>query len=179
MHIYRLARCYERANPGIPLADIGCDPVDSLDAVAKWGVRPMLAVSGRYSDADPSTVNDEPTLADLESGFKCHLSGDYQLASVPHVVSALAAGMPVCIDVMASGSTWQNYDGNSIMSPDWGATDHYVCLLGYRRLPGGHFVFMGRNSWGPDWGQRGHFWCDEDMILEATDMIACGGAVVT
>ncbi len=176
VEIYRLARCYERNDWMTPLADNGCDPVDSIDAIASFGVGPMHPLALRYSDADPATVNNLPTLGDLEaaSGFKFlddHQITDILSARIEAVRVALASGFPVCIDVAGGSSQFQNYN-RGLLSGSGQPLDHYVCLVGYHTTVSGT-VFHGHNSWGVDWGMSGAFDGDESLIHAAGDLIVC------
>ncbi len=170
--IYRLARCYEYAGQ---LQDNGCDPYHSILAISKFGMRPMgpMAPDGRYSDADPATINVRPTLDDLESDFPNMSDGDYQINSsgnqrVQEVLTALNHNMCVCIDVSGGSDAWQNYS-TGVISATGDPNDHYVCLVGYDTTSGA--VFVGHNSWGTSWGLSGQFHVDASVIQAATDLI--------
>ncbi len=176
--LYRLARCYERNDWALPLVDQGSDPVDTIDAVRTWGVRAMVPVLERYSDAAVETINDLPTLEDLEADHYVLLLNDYQItdtgaARIQAVCQALAAGYPVCIDVAGGASQFQTYDNNSPpLHSDGHPLDHYVCLVGYAKGSTGT-MFEGHNSWGVNWGQDGVFQADESVIQVAGDLIVC------
>ncbi len=174
--IYGLARCFERNEWSMPLVDAGCDPVDSIDAVMTFGVGPMLSLRDRYSDCDPATINEVPTLGALETAAGFTLLNDHQVASfgaqrLTDVCAALASGYPVCIDVAGGAAQFQNYT-RGVLHADGQPLDHYVCLMGYR-VENGATVFEGHNSWGLDWGVAGTFDADESVIQAAGDLIVC------
>jgi hypothetical protein len=180
--LYRLALCYERGDWRTPLRDNGCDPVDTLDGAHEWGIRAIgpMARDGRYSDADPATITNNPTLADLRAARFARIADDSQLSimnPVQDAMAALAEGRPVCIDVPGGSVAWQAYGPSSaplLGIPD--PTDHYVVLLGYWVDAGGVF-FIGHNSWGTTWGKGGAFVADSSVVRRAFDLIACGGVL--
>lgn len=174
-HLYRVARCYERSDWSEPLQDMGCDPVDSIRGVEAVGCPPMVPLAWRYSDADPATINDPPTLAALIEG-KNRIQGSHRFidaggeAKVEECMLHLSEGRPIAFDVDAGGKAWQDYQSGVLTRTDsW--TNHYVCLLGYEVLDSGDVVFLGQNSWGKWWGEGGRFRCDESVILQARDPI--------
>ncbi len=172
--IYQIARCYERSSWGAPLEDGGADPVDSIDGVRIWGVKPMVGLPDRYSDCASETVNENPTLGELETSREFRLLDDYQIvetgsARIASVQHALAAGYPVCIDVAGGASQFQDYAGGvRMLTADGAPLDHYVCLVGYNASG-----FLGHNSWGEEWGYRGTFWADASVIQASADIIVC------
>ena len=173
--IYRIARCYERWSWTLPLQDSGCDPVDTLDAIKTWGVRPMVPLADRYSDADSATVNDLPTLGDLEDDSDFTFTNDYQIVAtgttrIDLVKAALAGGSAVCFDVAGGSDQWQNYSGG-LLKGDGSPLDHYVVALGYTTAGG--FRVWGHNSWGALWGLGGAFEGDESLLHAAGDIIVC------
>lgn len=177
--LYRLARCYERDNWADPIADEGSDPVDTIDAAATFGVRPMgpMAQDGRYSDAEPATVNDMPGFGDLEIDREFRLLDDYQIkdfgtSRIQLVKRAIAAKLPVCLDVAGGSKQFQNY-GGGVLHGDNSQLDHYVILLGYQTNADGTTTFEGHNSWGLDWGMIGAFLADESLVQKSSDLIVC------
>ncbi len=171
--IYQIARCYERSSFSIPLTDGGADPVDSIDGVRIWGVKPLVGLPDRYSDCEPKTVNENPNLQDLEVSREFRLLDDYQIvetgaARIASVQHALAAGFPVCIDVAGGADQFQSYAGG-VLHGDGQPLDHYVCLVGYNAAG----LFLGHNSWGEEWGAIGTFWGDDSLIQASGDIIVC------
>jgi hypothetical protein len=139
----------------------------------------MVSLHERYSDCEPFTVNDDPTLGELEEGASFRFFEDYQIWGPDKsgaVREALSQGLAVCIDVAGGSAQWQDYEHEKgALTNDGSPTDHYVTIIGCR---GGHF--FGHNSWGPDWGvwdafvgSRGAFVADESVIEAASDIIVC------
>lgn len=182
--LYKLARCLENYAGGA-LHDEGCDPVDSLEAVKAWGITPMVTLDGRFSDADPATINAPPTLRDLEKAAELRLLEDYEVRVTGKqrrdlVCQALASGYPVCIDVAAGNDDWYSYRNMGCLTNKGRPTDHYVCLTGYFINPDDSLIIRGHNSWGTNWGIRdsdlgtdGTFIADESVLQAATDIIVC------
>lgn len=165
--LYGIARCLE-LRWGDPLTDSGCDPVDLIDAVQKWGMKAMgPSPDGRNSDVDPATVNLFPDLLSLEYAADLLTFGDYQITSnsIGTTLLALASGHPVRIVVPGGDAGWQNYNGG-ILSDTGGPLDHCVTIVGYD--PTG---FIGRNSWGIGWGDAGDFKCDNSVVARSTECI--------
>ncbi len=175
--IYKLVRCYMRLDWDSPLTDDGSDPVDSIDAVQTWGVRPMgKSLDGRFSDCDVSTVNELPRLDNLEADSEFQLLDDRQILDtganrIAAVMQCLAMGYPVCIDVAGGGKEFQEYSGG-ILKGDGTELDHYVVIVGYAKTAAG-VVFDIHNSWGLDWGVAGTAEAAESVINAAGDLIAC------
>lgn len=174
--LYKLALCYERRDWNGTLLDEGCDPVDTVDALRQWGVGPMVPLEGRYSDADPDTIGQPPDLAQLIAGFSFRFVDDYQIGMrgldrTLAICDCLDRGFPVCIDVSASPSWFQNYEGGILRQVTPAALDHYVCLLGYQVAQSGEVLFDGHNSWGTFWGNAGTFQIGDDVIQHAGDIL--------
>ncbi len=170
--VYRLARCYSRENWADPLTDDGSDPLVTLDVMRSWGVRAAgpMARDGRFSDCELETINEPPTLANLESSALFRFFRDYQIRGsnkAEQIRRALANGHPVSLDVSGGSASWQEYAGGVIHVSQNEPLDHYVTLEGY---DGEHF--MGANSWGEDWGGfAGHFVVDTSVIEHAQDVL--------
>jgi hypothetical protein len=80
---YRNGRAIDR-DPSIPLeqqrlTDDGAQPNQVWRGYSEFGVTAIKAPTpdGRYSDADPSTINDEPELGDLEDEALTLLVNEY------------------------------------------------------------------------------------------------------
>ena len=177
--LYRLARCYERDDWSSTIADGGSDPVDTIDAAATFGVRPMgpMARDGRFSDAEPETINDMPQFGDLELDREFRLLDDYSITEfgaerIALVCRALSANIPVCLDVAGGSSAFQSYSSGVLVGSN-APLDHYVILLGYETNPGGTITFEGHNSWGTEWGINGTFQAAESVVLKSGDLVAC------
>jgi len=178
---YRLARCVDRMprpDGSLPrLVDEGAQPNQAFRAFEEWGVRPMgpRPPDGRMSDVDPRTVNDEPSLGDLEKDAESLLLGEYGIYTYGaqrglDVRTAITNGFPVCAAVPGGSAAWQNYSGGVI-----GATgeplDHYVTIFAYERVADGTFVYTLRNSWGEGYGENGNVRVNEAALNEFSDLV--------
>lgn len=173
--IYRNGRAIDRPDPNIKLEDIGARPNEVFRAVNQHGVRPMQrSVHGRFSDADPATINDEPKLGDLQVEATNLLVGDYEIYSRGgqrglEVRTALAAGKPIACAIAGGSSTFQNYKGGTL-PPLRAPLDHYVALTGYERTHDG-WRYRIRNSWSIGWGEAGDCWINSDGLDELGDVV--------
>ena len=184
--IYTPARCVERAafpdGPAEPLGDNGTDSHAVIRALGGYGVRPMRAPTpdGRYSDCDGQTINEEPSLSDLEAADKTRLFGAYEIAGdqatrVAAIRACIAAGIPVVIETFVDTAYMRLGRGALVDSCD--RTDphgggHCQGILAYRTLPDGSIAFLIRNSWGVDWADEGSVWCTERFIADAWGLFA-------
>lgn len=176
--IYTLARCIDRPGPSVALTDDGAQPNQVFRGIAEWGIRPMGArpADGRFSDADPATINAEPMLGDVEADSVDLGIGDYGIAStgaerIADLRGALAAGKPVTAAIAGGSAAFQQYAGG-ILGPLYAALDHYIMLVGYDTDANGATVFHGRNSWSEGWGEEGNFRLNEGAAQELGDLIA-------
>lgn len=180
--IYTLARCVDRVpdyDGTFPaLEDGGSMPNEAERGVKEWGVRPMapMAPDGRYSDADPQHIDDEPRLVDLEADATEILAGCYGIYTSgsqrsQDVRAAVFGGYPVTLSVCGGSSAWQDYTSGVI-----GATgqplDHETCIVGYETTSSGGVVFRIRNSWSAGYGQGGDVLVNEAALDEYADLIA-------
>ena len=101
---YTLGRCVTRAGSTDALTDEGAMPSDVMIGLSQWGVRAIQAPTstGAYSDCEPSNVNEEPALGELESDALTLMVEEHQITSTGHqraidVALALQAKMPVCV----------------------------------------------------------------------------------
>jgi hypothetical protein len=112
LDLYRGARALDRNDPTQPLQDVGTEGNSIIRFFQEYGVRPMtaLAPDGRFSDCDPSTINDEPKLGDLETDAITRFAGAYSILdqTLPDVASvlmqALLAFGPVPIASFVDGN---------------------------------------------------------------------------
>jgi hypothetical protein len=171
--IYELLRILDRQTPAEKLQDVGAMPARVPQALSFWGIQPMVMATtadGRVSDVDPSNVNDEPRLLELEtSGLKL-VTGEYRVNETSSsfadmICAAIAGGQnPSCalgIGLFVDTQNFMAYDGSmpvdtiDISDPQggghWLALDYFYTdvILGV--------VFGGPNSWGPGWGKNGHY----------------------
>lgn len=188
--IYRNARAIDRVfllgKPSAPLSDIGAEPNQVRRAIEEFGIRPTRAPApdGRNSDADSSTIDDEPTLADVEVevlnvpvgiyGIESHDTGRALPDIVTAVRQALSSGYPVCFGIYVDTGfeNWTPSKGPvtalNQMDPDGGG--HWLCCLGYTTQPDGSTHFLGRNSWGIEWGDQGDFTFTDAFLAQCTDI---------
>jgi hypothetical protein len=146
-----------------PLTDSGTEPSLGVAGIQEWGV--TSAKTWGNFPADPATINDEPTLAQLEAITEFELEGAYFLQSTKDqlytdLVTALAAGYPVTNGIPASGDGFQGYTGG-ILGAQTGPNDHYTYVYDYYgwdpKNPSA-VKFRCVNSWGSadtdgtDWG---------------------------
>ncbi len=181
--IYRNGRAIDRDVSLPPLTDDGAEPNQVWRAVREFGVRAMgpMASDGRYSDADPATVNDEPKLGDLEAEALELFLGDYGITTtgtsrIADVRVALAANKPITIAIAGGSDAFQSYMTGvlpALNSP----LDHYVFLWGYETLANGKTVFHGRNSWSESWGLAGDFMLSEAALAELGDLVVADVSV--
>lgn len=163
--IYRLGRGIDREWDPVsgfassPLKDEGAQPNMVMRAVSTYGIRPIGPLAaGRYSDADPATINDEAKLGALEADAAMVIAGQYGitssgLARYTAIIAALDAGRAVTVAIAADKDAIQGYDGRILSAADLGTNlDHYITIVGYVIVAGVPY-FLLRNSWGSGtWG---------------------------
>ena len=181
--IYANTRAIERATSQVeaipPLSDDGAMPSDVMLALAQWGIAPMNAPSpqGFYTDVDPTNVNDEPFLGDLETEANTIVVGEYRInekssSFVSQVCSAIASGAPVGIGVFVDAAfmAWDpKVDASPLNDVDLNDQDgggHWLVITGYR-TENGVIIFRGANSWSEDWGSFGHFEVTANWLKKA------------
>jgi len=191
--IYRNARAIDRGPGGPALVDDGAQPNQGWRAVSTFGVRPMIALGDRVSDADPATINAEPGWSDLLGESAAIVKGEYALAAsgaarVLELRMALSGKRPVTVALHADGDPFQYYAGDVLTGAMLGdGPDHYVTLIDYA-IVGGAAVFLGRNSWGEkatgwgvdrfaldglpaSWRADGHFLVDASAVQTMADLV--------
>lgn len=144
-----------------PLTDDGAEPNMVMRGISEWGVRPMRGptTAGENYDCEPSNVNDEPKLDELEEEATHVLLGEYGITStgkqrVIDMQTALAAKKPICAAIAGGSDTFQEYMGG-VLGPIGLDLDHYIWFYGYEVLSDGSVVFFGSNQWGTSWGEQG------------------------
>ena len=184
VHLYRNALATERATfpSGVnePLSDDGTDCPAILAGLATYGVRAMVPLVDRYSDADPATVCDEPTIDEEIAGASNPLVGAYDLPLAdPHLVdtleSALAARIPVMIEAFVDSAYMQATADTVVDSCDPNdphGGGHAQAIVGVRIMPDGSPQFRVRNSWGTSWGDGGYVWVTPNFIRSAMRLTA-------
>lgn len=170
--IYTVGRVLGRTSPALNLTDDGAEPNQVMRGISAFGVGPMgpLASDGRYSDAELATINDEPTLLELELAARYLVIGEYSVFTPEDVALAIANRIPVTVAVEAGTDAFQHYTGG-VLEPMGVALDHYVTLIGYTTTTAG-LVFTMRNSWSEDWGMSGNALVSEDAVRQFGDMVA-------
>lgn len=184
--IYKTARALDRARETAterelpPLDDVGSFPSDIMHALSRWGVRPMRAPSprGYDTDVDPSNVNDEPALADLEATGRRIITGQFRIAeSAGDFIAQLRAGIIHCgavgIGVFVD-TAFDNWDPGrgpldvrdlNLADPMGGG--HWLAATSYYTQDDGTIVIRGPNSWSRGWGDLGHYEVTEDWLRES------------
>jgi hypothetical protein len=159
-----------------PLTDDGAEPSQVVRGISEWGVC-SASTWGNYP-ADPATINEEPTFAELEAASEFELVGAYFLQSqgdafVLDLMTALAAGFPVTHALCASDPAFNNYTGG-VLGAMSGSLDHYNFIAGYEwdgRDPRS-IVILAANSWSPEWGEQGFYRADRAFVDQIQDCAA-------
>lgn len=120
-----------------PLVDQGAQPNQVVRGAMTFGIA-SAASYGNYP-ADPATINDFPTPAQLEAAGEFLLTGAYFLddntdpsSRILGFIKALTAGYPVTNSVQASGDAFQGYSGGVLTSAQLtGDLDHYTYAIDY------------------------------------------------
>lgn len=152
------------------LTDDGAEPNQVMRGLNEWGIRAMVPLADRFSDCDPTTINDRPTLAEIEADARTILIGQYACTTADDVALALANKIPVTFSIEADGDAFQSYTGGAL-APLGTSLDHYVCFLGYETTSAGR-VWTCRNSWSTTWGANGDFQLSEACLAQLGDMVA-------
>lgn len=183
-HIYYGARCASDVRPdaSMTLQDGGAYPANGMWAVQRYGIRPIEAPSpdGRYSDVDPSNVNEDLDFGDLEQGDLTIVVGEYRINEaafdvVEQVKQTLAvAQVPVGVGFqvdrafMAGSSSAIDEPGPDILG------GHWTTVIGYRpsATRPGEIELEIVNSWGAVWSVGGYGWATEAWLRRALDIYA-------
>ena len=167
--LYALAREIDRGGQWVGLQDGGCIPAAAIRALRECG-----APAYELRPTDPATVNDEPSLAELESAEETLLAfardslwSSYAVPSdIDAVKSALASGAFLTVGIAADTATFQDYRGG-VLGNQGPSVDHEVLLLDY---DGG--TVRGVNSWGRGWGESGLFRLDSSGVSGLAEIVA-------
>lgn len=169
--LYTLARALARAaGQYAQLQDRGAYPRKAMLGLQTYGVP--------YEDEwlfNPATINEEPSQAQLETGFD-FLLGNYFRNDLPGKAGVEEGCRGFAADLPMVGGTLVNrafndYRGGVLTAPgddDPGVAGHYLAFIGYKTV-GGKRVIRGVNSWGRGWGEDGLFWCDEAFFEALAD----------
>jgi hypothetical protein len=179
--IYNIGRAIDRAasTDGSlpPLTDDGAQPNQVMRGISEWGVRPMRGPTstGANYDCEPSNVNLEPTLGELEEEATCLLIGQYEVTStgrqrVRDLQAALAGGRALTFAIAGGTNDFQSYLGG-VMGALNGELDHYVWMYGYETQVDGSVIFLCSNQWGKDWGEAGRFRINEACVAQIGNIV--------
>jgi len=183
--IYALTRGLDRAaatpagQPLPALQDVGGMPADVVLALSQYGIEPLVMPSpqGFQSDVDPSNVNAELTLGDLEKAAGELLQAarivdpsqpDWQDALASALEANGAAGVGVFVDTAFEQWTPAQGPVQSINQSDQNGGGHWLAVTSFRTcvagsadaasgVPVGALIFRGPNSWTNTWGDKGHW----------------------
>jgi hypothetical protein len=184
--IYRNARCVDRAakhhSGALPkLSDDGAFIDIVMRGITAYGIRPIDAPTsdGRYSDCEPSSINDEEMLGDAEIEATTLLIGEYAITAtgalrIQQMRQALAAGYAITFGAFVD-MAFENWTPDL---PPQGACDpndpngggHCMCVIGYQTEVDGKTTFIVRNSWGATWGAGGNILVSEDFVATMEDV---------
>lgn len=178
--IYTLGRAVDRVpdSHGVlpPLSDNGAQPNQVMRGITEWGIRPMgPLVQGCYYDCDPSDVNEEPTLGELEDDAKNLILGEHAITTtgvqrITDICTAIASRKPVTVAIAGGSDAFQEYTGG-ILPALHAPLDHYVWILGYETDAHGQCIITVRNQWGPSWGESGNVRLSEAAVQELGDLV--------
>lgn len=140
----------------------------------------MRPLADRYSDANPATVNDEPSLTDIEVADKTRFVGAYAVTGdkaekAALVRALLAARVPVVIESFVD-SAYERLGSGVVVDhcdqhdPKGGG--HCEVILAYKTAADGSTLFLVRNSWSRFWGDDGSVWVTERFLDEAWALYA-------
>lgn len=185
---YKVARCIERGGANRSLEDSGTESSYVCLGFNLWGIRAMGLraqdpgdAAPRNSDCSVLTVNDEPTLSELEADAQNVFVGQYNAEGTDHgsriaaVNLSLSRGYPCTVggfvdtDYMRWEPTDGVYEWADTKDPDGGG--HSQLIIGNRINSAGSFEYLILNSWGA-WCQNGRIWVSQQFILDADEITA-------
>jgi hypothetical protein len=184
---YKVARCIERGGAKRSLKDDGTESSYVCLGFNLWGIRRMGAPvqdpgepARRNSDCSVLTINDEPTLLELEAAALNVFVGQYNAegednkSRINAVNLALSRGYPCTIGGLVDTNymRWEPADGvyqRVVDDPDGGG--HSQLIIGNRINNVGLFEYLILNSWG-SWCQNGRIWVSQEFILDADEITA-------
>ena len=168
-----------------PLQDNGCEPNQAMRGIAEVGLAPMAVPSdgGPPSDCRPATINDEPTLTELERQSPLLAPGEKRIDSIgaeriTDICLALASKTAVAFAAFVD-TAFENWtpDKGPIGSPNYNDPNgggHYLYFIGYRTVVDAagvkRRIFKVRNSWGKTWGLNGNIEATEDFVAGIDDV---------
>jgi hypothetical protein len=169
--IYSVGRCIDRPSPNTKLKDEGSMPNQVARGLTEWGV-PLV----EDWPFDPATVDDEPTLDQLESESRLKLLGYYGLRESDAELlkarfrQAIVNGFPVPLATQVD-QKFEDYQGKGLITFPTGRNfgGHYTCAIGYEDTASSGFVIEVANSWGTSWGSGGYYFADEKFFVQTVD----------
>lgn len=159
-----------------PLTDDGAMPNQNMRALVEFGC-PPASVWGNYP-ANPATINDEPTIRELEAASAFEMTGFYAIDTVGNqkildIMTALAAGFPVCFAIRVD-TKFEDYMSGVVGAPNPNDIlgGHYIYAVGYTwdgKDPKSIVVTF-VNSWDVTWGEGGFGRGNADFVAGMSDL---------
>lgn len=148
--IWTGARVRERAAKNTPIADVGCEFADAIDAVTEVGI---YAEDDR--DDDPSFMNLECDWGELQDAIVVPQDAVQVIAGgAAYIAASLAEGRP-CAFGMGIDDSYLSYSGNDVwrglIGPSRG--NHAQLVVDFYAGPR---AFLVLNSWSTQWGRGGY-----------------------
>jgi len=172
---YKVARIVDRVEVnGVlpPMQDMGSLPSACIRGIGKWGV-----CSYDKCPTNPATVNNEPTLLELEQSYAVRPQGIYEVLGTgadreDQIKAALAHRYPLTIATVVDQAFEEWRGGDPIGAPDLTRAlgGHDIYLVGYEVLSTGVTQYWIANSWGTLWGENGFARVSSDWIQAAMDI---------
>jgi hypothetical protein len=166
---------YRAAGPLPPLVDIGTEPFWALTSLAEDGC-PPFDLWGNFP-VSPATINNEPTLKQLEAASAFKMNGFYRIDTTGEermrdVLAALTLDRPVCM-ARHMGPWFNHYTSGILGAPQEGDTlGHYIYADGFTwdGASTESLVLDCINSFGRDWGMEGCLLANYDFLCSAFDI---------
>ena len=188
LYLYRNALAIERATfptgANEPLDDSGTDSPAILRGLATYGVRAITPLADRYSDCDPATICDEPSIDEEIAGAANPMAGAYEIPiDSPNLIdlveTAIDSRIPINVEMFVDtafmGASGSNVVIGSINASDPKGGGHDMALVAKRVLADNTVQILLANSWSTGWGDQGYAWITQDVLRGAMRLTA--GAV--
>ena len=176
--IYTIGRCAAREGMA-PIDDRGSVPSVVMQALTDWG-----APSEASWPFDPSTVNADPDLAELEAADVFKIRGFYRIDTfgaerLDEIMLAIAAGH-CCAFAVSVDRAFEDWNGRGTIGAPTGPSlgGHYLLADEFTTTASG-LVVTGPNSWSSSWGDGGLFHGDESFIAGWSSIYIVDPAVVS
>lgn len=118
-------------------------------------------------------VNERPSPADFREALRVRAALQLRIRPivaqgarlVQRIAHSLHLGQ-VCFTALPVGDSFLDPDARVIGAQplEYSLGYHFVCLLDWRRAPGGSLELLCGNSWGLTWGERGTAWLSPALI---------------